>query len=251
VIPGAEAWSFAPAAPSSAGVLCLHGFTGNPSAMRRIAEAFAGADFHVELPRLPGHGTVVADMLDTTWADWLGEAAAALGRLADRCQHITVVGQSMGGGLALRLAADHPHVSALVCVNPTTQAQGDDVIAMLREFVDDGLDVIPGGRGDIADPDVVDTSYPGTPVRPLLSLQVDGLVPLPDVYPSLTMPLLLLTSPQDHVVDPAQSDYLAANYGGPVERISLERSYHVATQDFDRDLVVKAALDFAQRVLTA
>ena len=59
-----------------------------------------------------------------------------------------------------------------------------------------------------------------------------------DRYGELTMPLLLFTSRQDHVVEPAQSEYLAATYGGPVDHRWLERSYHVATQDFDRDVII-------------
>ena len=38
---------------------------------------------------------------------------------------------------------------------------------------------------------------------------------------------------KDHVVDPASSDLLAASVSGPVERLDLERSYHVATLDYD------------------
>jgi carboxylesterase len=62
------------------------------------------------------------------------------------------------------------------------------------------------------------------------------------------VPLLLMNSPQDHVVQPEQAEYLAGAYGGSVERITLERSFHVATQDFDKDIIVEAALAFAERV---
>ena len=64
----------------------------------------------------------------------------------------------------------------------------------------------------------------------------------------MRMPLLLLSSPQDHVVEPAQSDFLAENYGGPVERITLDRSYHVATQDYDKDLIFESTTKFAAQV---
>ena len=107
---------------------------------------------------------------------------------------------------------------------------------------------MPGIGSDIADPDAKEDAYEGTPLAPLLSLADEGLAPLPAEYPSMTMPLLLLTSPQDHVVDPAQSDFLAGAYGGPVERVSLTRSYHVATQDYDKDLIFDSAVAFAQRV---
>ena len=60
-----------------------------------------------------------------------------------------------------------------------------------------------------------------------------------------------MNSPQDHVVEPAQSDYLAANYGGTVERLTLERSYHVATQDYDKELIFTEAVAFANRVISA
>lgn len=248
ILPGAEPWSFVPASPSTVGALTLHGFTGNPSSMRGVAEAFAAAGFHVELPRLPGHGTVIEEMLPTTWADWVGEAEAAYQRLVSRCEQIVVAGLSMGGALTLRLGADHPEIAGLVCINPATQPQAPEVVAMLHEMLGDGMEVMPGIGSDIADPDAHETAYEGTPVRALLSLVTDGLAPLAEAYPTMRPPLLLMNSPQDHVVDPAQAEYLAANYGGPVERITLERSYHVATQDYDKELIFAEAVAFAQRV---
>ena len=64
----------------------------------------------------------------------------------------------------------------------------------------------------------------------------------------MRQPLLLLTSPNDHVVEPAQADFLQSNYGGPIERVLLERSYHVATQDYDKQLVFDRTVEFARRV---
>jgi carboxylesterase len=240
VLAGAEAWSHsAPDTPDGppAGFLALHGFTGNPSSMRGFAEAAAGAGYHVELPRLPGHGTTVEDMLTTGWADWFGEVEAAYGRLTARTDRVVVGGLSMGGALALAVALAHPELVGLVCVNPATRPQPDEVRAMLVDFLADGTTLVPGIGSDIADPDAVEIAYDGTPVAPLLSFMDDGLAPMSDRYGELTMPLLLWTSRQDHVVEPSQSEHLAATYGGPVDHRWLERSYHVATQDFDRDLI--------------
>ena len=77
---------------------------------------------------------------------------------------------------------------------------------------------------------------------------VDGLAPMAKEYSGMRMPMLLLNSPQDHVVEPKQSEFLVANYGGAVERISLERSFHVATLDYDKDLIIESAVAFALRV---
>ena len=246
VIEGASPWSHV-AANGAPGALCIHGFTGNPGSMRGLAEAFAAAGFHVELPRLPGHGTHIDDMLGTDWSDWTAAAEAAYAQLAQRADRIVVAGLSMGGSLTLWVAERHPEVRGLVCVNPATQSQPAEVLAMFAEFLAAGTEVIPGIGSDIADPNVRETAYDGTPVRPLLSLFA-GLAALEPSYPAMSMPMLLLGSPQDHVVDPAQVDYLAAHYGGAVERVVLERSYHVATLDYDKQLICERAVEFARKV---
>lgn len=251
LIPGADPWSHVAAHASDAeapGALILHGFTGNPGSMRGLAEAFAAAGFHVEMPRLPGHGTTVEDMLVTRWADWHAEAEAALQRLQSRTSNVVVAGLSMGGALTLRLGADHPDIAGLVTVNPATQKMTDDVLAVINDTLASGVEVFPSIGSDIADPDQHESAYEATPLRALLSLVHDGLAPLELTYPTTMMPLLLLNSPNDHVVDPVQAEFLANAYGGPVERVTLGRSFHVATQDYDAALVNQSAIDFARRV---
>lgn len=247
-LPGAEPWSHT--AGAGTGVLLLHGFTGSPSSMRELAEHLAAAGHDVELPCLPGHGTDVADMVDTTWTDWSGAAAAAHELLASRVDRVVVAGQSMGGALALWAALRRP-VSGLVCINPVVLSQPPEVIEMLREFLDDGMEVMPGSGPDIADPAGTDVSYAGTPVRALLSLLGDGLAPMSGRLGELGAPLRLFTSRHDHVVEPRNSEVLAAEYGGPVEHTWLERSYHVATRDHDRDLIVRHTVEFVNQVVAA
>ena len=246
IIAGAEPWSHE--GDGQQGAVVVHGFTGNPSSMRGVAEALAAAGFHIEMPRLPGHGTNLDDMLPTRWADWAAEAEAAYQTLAKRASHIVVVGLSMGGALTLRLGADHPDIAGLVCINPVAQPQVPEIVDMLRGMID-STPVIPGIGSDIADPDAKESAYDGTPVEPLLSLLVDGVEPLSHEYSGMHIPLLLMNSPQDHVVEPKQGDYLAEHYGGPVERITLERSYHVATQDYDKELIFESTVKFATRVI--
>lgn len=244
LVAGAEPWSVE---AGSVGALCLHGFTGHPGSMRPVAEAFAAAGFSVELPRLPGHGTTVDDMVPTRWADWSAAAEAAYQRLAGRCRAVVIAGQSMGGALTLWLGAEHPEVAGLVCINPVTRPLADDVVALVREMAEAGERTLPAVGGDIADPDVTETAYDEAPLEALLSL-TDALRDLQARYAAITSPLLLLTSPQDHVVDPGDSDHVAALVAGPVERVTLQRSYHVATLDFDRDLIRERAVAFARQV---
>lgn len=246
VLPGAEPLSHVGSGAS--GVLVLHGFTGNPSSMRTQAEAMAELGHHVEAPRLPGHGTTVDDMLTTGWSDWSGAALDAYDRLADRADRIAVMGLSMGGTLTLWTALERPATKGIICVNPATEPQPDEVLAMVQEMIDGGSDLMPGIGSDIADPDAVEIAYDGTPLRPLLSFINDGLSPISGRYGELSMPLLLFTSHNDHVVEPRNSEHLAATHGGDVEHVWLDRSFHVATQDYDRHAITERSTGFVADV---
>ncbi|MFZ4668007.1 MAG: alpha/beta hydrolase [Microthrixaceae bacterium] len=243
VMPGAEPFA---AEGGPVGVLVLHGFTGNPASMRGLAEAYAAAGYTVDLPRLPGHGTSVEDMLTTGWADWSSAAEAAYEALAASCEQVVVVGLSMGGSLTCWLGTRHQEIAGLVCVNPAV-APSDDMRALVAAMTESGEELMDGIGSDVADPDVVESAYAQTPLRPLLTL-FDASAAVVGDLGSITSPLLLFTSPQDHVVPPTDSDLLAGAVSGPVERVSCDRSFHVATIDFDKDLIRDRSLEFIARV---
>jgi carboxylesterase len=213
--------------------------------MRPLATAIAAAGFAVELPRLPGHGTTVEEMLPTRWADWSDEALRAYKDLAARCSRVAVAGLSMGGTLATWLASIQPEIVGLVAINPMIEPPPDELIDALRAIDDDYMD---GVGSDIAMPGSVESAYAKVPIAALLSFLMDGVRPLSAQLASVRCPVLLLTSPQDHVVAPTSSDYLSANVSGAVERVSLERSFHVATLDYDAALIEERAVEFLCRV---
>lgn len=243
IIPGCEPWS---AAGGPHGVLVLHGFTGNPQSMRGLAEAFGAAGFAVDLPLLPGHGTSVDDMLTTDWSDWSAAADAAYTALAERCDKVVVAGLSMGGSLTAWLASRHPEIAGIVCVNPALSVP-NEIVTALSEMLEGGLDRIPAIGGDVADPAGREKAYDATPLAPMLSLAA-AAEEFRGELGKIACAVLIMTSPQDHVVEPVNSDILAEGVSGPVERVTLERSYHVATLDYDKDMVFDRAVEFARRV---
>ena len=244
IIPGAEPESI-DGGPH--GALVLHGFTGNCNSMRGIAHALAAAGFAVELPLLPGHGTTVEDMNTTTWRDWSAAAEEALEKLEARVPgKVIVTGLSMGGSLTGWLGTRHPEVAGLAFINAAVRIP-EDMRAGVQALLDSGEEYMDGIGSDIADPDSTESAYLQTPLKPLLSLLDAEDETLPNLG-NITCPSLVITSKQDHVVPPENSDVLAGEVGGPVERIFLERSYHVATLDYEKDVVEKAIVEFAQRV---
>ena len=143
IIPGAEPFS-ADGGPH--GALVLHGFTGNPGSMRGLAEALAAAGFTVELPLLPGHGTTVEDMIPTGWADWSAAPRRRTGSSRARCEQVVVAGLSMGGTLTSWLAAEHPEIAGIVCINAVVTAAGGDGRGACRRCSTQGQETMAGHR---------------------------------------------------------------------------------------------------------
>jgi len=248
VIPGAEPWSAK--GTNGHGVLVLHGFTGNTHSMRGLAKAFHAAGYTVDLPLLPGHGTNSDDLATTSWDDWSGCAEAAYEALAASADKVVVAGLSMGGALTCWLATRHPEIAGIVCVNPATQVS-PEMRGFVEQMVEAGEEMMPGIASDIAAPDTVELGgYETAPIKALLSM-FDAAEAFGQDFPKIACPVLVMTSPQDHVVPPTDSDHLAASVSGPVERVTLERSFHVATLDYDKDLIEAHAVAFADRVTGA
>jgi carboxylesterase len=246
-MPGAEPYS---ATGDTRGALVLHGFTGNPQSLRDLALALADAGFTVELPLLPGHGTDVADMLSTGWEDWSRAAEDAYTELAARSDAVVVAGLSMGGLLAVWLAEHHPDIAAIAVVNPLLSSPDADTVALVQSMLESGEEVAPGIGSDIAKEGVTESAYPELPLRPALSLFA-AANDVATQLESVTCPVLVFTSKQDHVVDPVSSDLLVTRAKGPVEQVLLERSYHVATLDWDKDEIEARTVEFLSAVLPA
>lgn len=218
--------------------------------MRPLAEAFADAGSSVGFPVLPGHGTSVEDMLPTRWSDWAAAAEAAFQALAARCDRVAVAGLSMGGTLSLGLAESHGEIAGLVLVNPLVEPAAESFCEAMRGVLEAGVDQIPGIGSDIAMEGVVETAYPTTPIEPLLSL-MEATAEVEAGLAAVTCPVLLLSSRTDHVVPPASGDAVVAGVTGPVERVFLERSFHVATLDYDQAEIEERAVQFALKVLAS
>ncbi len=214
--------------------------------MRGLAEALGDAGFSVELPRLPGHGSTVEDLIPTRWSDWLTSALATYDDLAGRVDKVVVAGLSMGGTLTTAIGLERPKTAGLILINPAVEPMAAEVVDLLRQM-GEASEVMAAIGDDIAKPGVSEGGNDATPIQALLSLADAGGVLAPRLG-ELSMPVLLLNSPQDHVVAPTAAEFFVANVTTTVERVTLERSFHVATLDYDAPLVESSSIAFARRV---
>jgi carboxylesterase len=252
VAPFAQPWSAPGQGPRARiGIVVSHGFTGNPSSVRPLGEALAARGFRVEVPRLPGHGTSIRDMIRTRYDDWRRAVAEARDRLARECDTVVLSGLSMGGTIVLDLAGSEPdRVAGVVAINPQLLDR-EGVLEKLAPYIARVLPRVPASaaglvKNDIAKPGGDEKAYGWVPTKAANSF----LASLPRIRASLRgcrVPLLVAYSKQDHSVPPANSLAVPGlvGDGGQVEMLPLERSYHVATLDYDLDLIVERAASFA------
>jgi carboxylesterase len=242
VMPGAEPFAHD---GGTTGVLLCHGFTGSPQSLRPWADYLAEAGLSVRLPRLPGHGTTWQDMAHTRWEDWYAEVDRSFDELRARSDEIFVMGLSMGGCLALRLAElRDAAVSGLVLVNPSLTA--DTRLFALAPVLKLVVPSLKGIASDIKKENTVEVGYQRVPVN--------AAATLPDLWRStqarlgeVTQPVLVYRSTVDHVVGPASLKVLrSALPGEQLEVRECADSYHVATLDNDAQAIFTGSLEFVR-----
>ena len=229
------------------GVLLSHGFTGSPASIRPWGEYLGERGYGVQVPRLPGHATTWKELNTLTWDDWYGEIARVFDLLCLDHDAVVVGGLSMGGALALRVAADHPErVAGVVVVNAAVATKRLDVklLPVLKHVVPS----FPGIGNDIKKPGGDEHCYDRTPLKAIHSL-MRAWKPLIEDLPKVTAPLLYFRSAEDHVVDDASQPIITSRVSSReiVER-RLPESFHVATLDNDAEQIFEESAEFVARV---
>jgi carboxylesterase len=241
------------------GCLLVHGLTATAEEMRPLGEALAARGFPVRAPCLAGHGTDLAGLARTGWADWFASVSDGLARLHAEVPRVAVVGMSLGGLLGLHLAATRPTmVEGLVLCGTPIRLDGTRIrllpILARLPFVARRYATIPkaNGKPDIADPAMraASQSYAAVPLVAVLELlRLQALVWRE--LPSVTQPALLLHGRHDHSVPVTNLEVLRSRLGSrSIETHVLERSWHVITLDYDRDQVAALTAAFLERLET-
>jgi carboxylesterase len=218
------------------GVLLVHGFTGSPASMRPWAEYLNGHGYTVRVPLLPGHGTKPEDLNMVKWQEWPAKVEKDLLELLAQCDKVFVCGLSMGGGTTLNIAEKYSkQLAGIILVNPMIHVklvphQLAWVISRFQKMRDSVGD-------DIKKPGVTEWGYDSLPavgVYQLLKMLTYTRKRLHDV----TAPLQLFHSTEDHTLPVSNTEIIMRGVGSREKhRIELTNSYHVATLDYDKEII--------------
>jgi carboxylesterase len=232
--------------------LVLHGLGGGPYEIRPLIEALEADGLHVEAPILPGHETDGPIMPASSWRDWAAASEAAFDALATGGSPVAVIGFSTGATLALRLATRRP-VARMVLLAPFLAIRFTGLIPLrpasyLRHFAKFIPD-LPRRPPAVRDRSMRRWASGHDRFRTFnLQSSISALELIDQVkllVAGITTPTLIIQGRLDTVVEPINARWLHRQLGAKTKALlSLPRSDHLVALDHDRDIVIRATLEF-------
>jgi carboxylesterase len=218
------------------GILLVHGFTGSPASMRPWAEYLNQRGYTVKVPLLPGHGTTPEDLNLVKWEEWPAKVESDLQELLRTCRKVFICGLSMGGGTTLNVASKYSkELSGIILVNPMIHvkfvphqlAWAISRFQKMRESVGD----------DIKRPGITEYGYDALPAVGVYQL-LKMLHYTRKRLNMVTVPMLLFHSVDDHTLPVTNTEIVMKGVGSrEKQRIELVNSFHVATLDYDQEII--------------
>jgi carboxylesterase len=210
-------------------LLLVHGLGGTAATMAPLATELAALGHDVATLTLPGHGTEPAALTEVGWEEWLEAVTAA----AALHQARVIVGQSLGAALALAMAADGGCAAVVAISTPAADPDALDGLEWRRSRGHEWVDGAPLAEGE--------EGYDRLPIAALVAM-TKGVADTE--LGRVTVPVLLVAGALDDTADPAVADVVAGALAGPVQRLVLARSGHVASLGPERALLAHSVDTF-------
>ena len=253
IIPGAEAFELTRGTEAPA-ILLLHGGGDTPQTLRYLAEYLYSRGYHVRVPLLPGHGRTVTDFSRVTAEEWIETVRSAHRDLTQSHRWVGVGGLSMGGALAVRLAAEVGSLPALVLLAPyVAMPSRISVAARLSPLWGVAVPYVSAvdaaAARSIHDRDEAARSlgygvFTPAALRALRATVAHAV----DLLPNVSCPTLMIQSREDNRVPAAVAQRAFDRIGtSDKELVWVTGAGHVITVDYGRDRIFQIVGDFFDR----
>lgn len=252
IIPTAEPFFF-PGSGENARIGCLvqHGFTGTPKEMRWLGEDLNRRGYTVCGMRLAGHATKPEDMIRSRWQDWLASVEDGYHLLRSSCEQVFLLGLSMGGALSL-VAAGRLPVRGVAALSTPCKLPDDPrlkyikFLSRFQPYMDKNKE--GPGAGWFGEAWKQHVAYPQNPVRSIGELN-DLLAAMRAALPEVKVPALLISSRDDRYIVEGSMDAIYAALGSAdKQKVWIEGSGHVITEEPQKEFVFQTVADFVARV---
>lgn len=226
------------------GVLLIHGYTGSPAELKPLGEYMREKGYSVFGVRLPGHGTTPEELNKTNWPMWYEAVKKAYYELRESCSEISVVGLSMGGLLAMKLAADMPLKKAIFLSAPIYVYDKRAPFVGLAKYFKKW--VKKKGRNYNID-EKYNIAYDVMPLKALDSLMKLITHCEKEVLPQIFVPCLIMQSRHEHTVRPESAEHIYEKIGSAKKKLVwIENSGHILTLSDKREEVFECIFDFLE-----
>lgn len=227
--------------PRGTAVLLIHGGGDTPQALYGLARHLHERGFAVRAPLLPSHGRDLSALRDSSAAEWAAAVRREFDELRNAHEHVAVVGLSMGGALAIALAAERQDVEALVLLAPYV-----DMPPLVRRLAITSKAwgwLVPyfstRGTASIHDPNAAARALGHGILTPAALRAISEVVAAADAaLPRVKAPTLIIQSREDNRIAPEIAERGFARLGAPVKRfVWTAGAGHVISVDFGHERV--------------
>lgn len=227
--------------PGGPAILLLHGGGDTPQTLRYLAAELYARGFHVSVPLLPGHGRTLRDFSRVTADQLTASAFSNYEALRSSHEWVAVIGLSMGGALAVQLAADNAALPALGLVAPYLSMPRH--VAWAARLAPAWGAVVPvvgsGDSASIRDPvernrGLAYGAFTAAGLVALWRTMRRGVASLPKV----AAPTLMIQSREDNRISARDAERAFERLGSDEKTLEwIAGAGHVITVDYGRDVV--------------
>lgn len=222
-------------------VLLIHGFTATPVEVRRLARNLNNAGFTTAGPLLPGHGESPEALNRTRWQDWYRAVETACKELLAQYRKVYVGGESLGGLLALLLAARIPEVAGVLAYAPALEIPLDKSKEIQLRLAAPFVAALPK---DDLEGNKTWQGYRVNPLKAVMQLRAVQKVVRSELK-NVTQPLLVLQGKLDKTIDQRSASLVYEGVSSKVKALHwLEKSGHTLLLDQELHIATRLTMDF-------
>lgn len=232
---------------SSTTLLLFHGFTATTLEVRGLAEYIhSRLGYTISAPLLPGHGTSPQELSRTGYEEWINTAELAYSDIKSNSTQIIIGGESMGGLLALILAAKHPEITCLLVYAPALIIPAMRDARLMQNF-------IFGSPKKLEDTRPGFLPWQGYRINPLKAVVELGKLQddVRNYLPRVTQPIILFQGKNDETIDIKSSKIVYQSISSTKkELVELDNCGHCVLLDIQRESIYSRTVSFLKTTLS-